>query len=114
MTIPREIKIVIFATLGVTVLTVGLLVVSRLGGREQPLAWESRGRGGDSSLLLSDFLLEPDGEAPGEGYTFLRPPRERWEEGEINRFWRSPGVPGLKILTEENDELIRSRLQQGR
>lgn len=103
-----ELIIVAAVTLGITVIIVGILLITRLSGRPaSPPAAPPDVRA--PGLQLSDFILESPAEE-GEPWIFIRPPREAWDDNEIRRFWRDPAEAGLRVLSEENDELVKTYL----
>jgi len=108
---PGELRIIILATLGITLLLVmGILIFGRPAKEPLPettvQAEGSVSRSG--TLMLSDFILRSAGEEADESWALARPPRDSWSPGEIRRFWVDPARAGLEKLEKDNDELVRT------
>jgi len=108
---PGELRIIILATLGITLLLVmGILIFSRPGKEvsSEPSMQTEDSVTRSGSLMLSDFILPSTGEETEESWAQARPPRDSWSAGEIRRFWVDPARAGLEKLEKDNDELVRT------
>ncbi|MBI9102234.1 MAG: hypothetical protein JEY99_07465 [Spirochaetales bacterium] len=105
---PGELKIVILITLGITVIGVLVSVIISIARQPDPILVEFDHSDRVEEVHMSDFIFTEEKSADEIAFKMARPLRDSWTNEELLRFWEDPGKAGLKQLSKENDEFIRS------
>ncbi len=100
-----EFRVIVFITLGITIIAVIITLIVGLSRRPEPILVEHEQN--SEKLYLSDFLLEESEIINDFSWKEARPVKESWSPEEIEFFWHDPGKAGIDQLSRENDDLIR-------